>query len=136
MVSFRFGVLAIAVGLFTLPGCGETSTMPKTVEVAGTVTLNGKPLTEGGMINFTSSSTGDAAIARIGPDGRFLFDNGVLPGTYQVTITPVESDILPAPGVTPPTLNLEIPSKYTDLTSTDLKATVAPGSDEFTFDLK
>ncbi len=135
MASFRFGVLAIAIGLFTLPGCGETSTMPKTVEVAGTVTVNGKPLTEG-MINFSSSSTGDAANAKIGPDGRFLFGNGVLPGTYRVTITPQGSDTPPAPGVTPPSLNLEIPSKYTDVTSTDLKAVVAPGSDDFTFDLK
>ena len=135
MFSFRCGVLAIAVGLFTLPGCGETSTMPKTVEVAGTVTLNGEPLTEG-MINFSSSSTGDAANAKLGPGGRFLFGNGVLPGSYRVTITPVGSDIPPAPGVEPPTLNLEIPSKYSDLTTTDLKATVAPGNDDFTFDLK
>ena len=135
MVSFRFGILAIAIGVFTLPGCGETSTIPKTVEVAGTVTLNSEPLTEG-MVNFSSSSTGDAANAKIGPGGRFFFGNGVLPGSYRVTITPVGSDTPPAPGVAPPTLNLEIPTKYNDLATTDLKATVAPGSDEFTFDLK
>lgn len=134
LVSVRIGSLLIAVAL--LQGCaGETSTMPKTVEVSGLVTVNGTPLTEG-AVNFSSSSTGDAAIANINQDGRFLFGNGVLPGTYRVTITPSNSMIPPAPGVTPPKLNLSIPAKYTDLASTDLKAEVTPQSTEFTFDLK
>ena len=97
--------------------------------------MNGEPLTEG-MISFSSSSTGDAANAKIGPDGRFLFGNGVLSGTYRVTITSTGSDIPPEPGVEPPVLNLSIPTKYTDVSSTDLKATVAPGAEDFVFDLK
>lgn len=126
-------VLAIA-GLSTLQGCSETPTIPKTVEVSGTVTLDGKPLTEG-TVNFSSSSTGDAAIAELKEGGRFLFGNGVLPGTYRVTITGPVNNTPPAPDVTPPVLKFIIPSKYTDPASTDLKATVSAESSEFKFDL-
>jgi hypothetical protein len=137
MLSFvpvRVGFLLIGVAL--LQGCsGETSSIPKTVEVSGLVTLNGTPLTEG-SINFSSGTTGDSAIASINQDGRFLFGNGVLPGTYRVTITPSNSKVPPAPGVAPPKLNLSIPAKYGDPASTDLKAEVSSQSTDFTFDLK
>jgi len=129
----RLFILAIA-GLGVLPGCSETSTIPKTVEVSGTVTLDGKPLAEG-TVNFSSSSTGDAAIAQLTEGGKFLFGNGVLPGTYRVTITGPVNNTPPAEGVTPPMLKFQIPSKYSDPTSTDLKATVSAESSDFKFDL-
>jgi hypothetical protein len=126
-------VLAIA-GLGGLQGCSETPTIPKTVEVSGTVTLDGKPLSEG-TVNFSSSSTGDAAIAQLKEGGRFLFGNGVLPGTYRVTITGPVNNTPPAPGVTPPVLKFQIPSKYSDPATTDLKATVTTEVSDFKFDL-
>ena len=134
MLSFRLVKFAFLIGILVSQGCSETPTIPKTVEVSGLVTLGGVPLKEG-MINFSSSTTGDSAIANINQDGRFLFGNGVLPGTYRVTITPAESNTPPAPGVTPPKLNLAIPQKYSDPASTDLKAEVTAQSGEFKFDL-
>ena len=92
-------------------GCSQTSTIPKTVEVSGTVTLDGKPLTEG-TVNFSSSSTGDAAIAELKEGGRFPFGNGVIPGTYRVTVTGPVNNTAPTEGVTPPVL------KFTFLLST------------------
>lgn len=128
-----FFVLAI-VCLSALQGCAETPTIPKTVEVSGTVTMDGKPLTEG-TVNFSSGSTGDAAIAQLTDGGRFLFGNGVLPGTYRVTITGPVNNTPPAPGVTPPVLKFQIPSKYSDPATTDLKATVTTEVSDFKFDL-
>jgi len=135
MISCRHLMMVFAVGLGCFQGCSETSTIAKTIEVAGAVTLDGKPLTEG-TINFTSASTGDAANASLGTEGRFLFASGVLPGTYRVTVTAPMNMTPPAPGVVPPVIKFVIPAKYTDPAATDLKATVAEGADEFKFDLK
>ncbi len=135
MICCRHLMLVLAVGVGCLQGCSETRTIPKTIEVAGSVTLDGKPLTEG-TINFTSASTGDAANASLGTEGRFLFANGVLPGTYRVTVTAPINMTPPAPGVAPPVIKFVIPARYMDPAATDLKATVAEGSDEFKFDLK
>jgi hypothetical protein len=134
MRSCRWLVVFAIAGLSALQGCSETSTIPKTMEVSGTVTLDGKPLTEG-TVNFSSSSTGDAAIAELKEGGRFLFGNGVLPGTYRVTVTGPVNNTPPAEGVTPPVLKFIIPSRYMDPASTDLKANVSAESSEFKFDL-
>lgn len=134
MRAFRWLLVFAVLVPMALPGCSETPTIPKTVEVSGSVTLDGKPLTEG-TVNFSSSTTGDAANATLGEGGRFLFGNGVLPGSYRVTITGPVNNTPPAPGVTPPVLKFVIPTKYMDPASTDLKAEVSKENSEFKFEL-
>ena len=86
MKSSSLTWFASACCLVATIGCGDSSrpTAPSTVR--GVVTLDGQALAEG-VVNFSSSSTGDAAIAKVA-DGKFVVTGGMVPGTYKVSVTP------------------------------------------------
>lgn len=127
----RHGLLLFATlfSLSTLAGCG---TPPPLVvpEVKGTVTLNGTALTEG-TINFTSRHSGNAAIAHLGPEGKFTVAGGIVPGEYTVTITP------PTPTPEDPTPKTsDIPEKYRTEETSDLTAKISGTTSDLKFELK
>jgi hypothetical protein len=129
----------VSLALLVVAGCGG----PGPVPVSGTVTYQGQPLAD---VNVTFlGPEGLVATGTTDAQGQFskLDSNrggeGAVPGEYRVTITP-KSNVPADPSATvsyemasaPP-----FPPKYMTLETTDLKATVAAGSDNtFTFDLK
>ncbi len=120
---------ASSLCLLATIGCGDSSrpTAPSTVR--GVVTLDGQALPEG-VVNFVSSSTGDAAIAKVA-DGKFVVTGGMVPGTYKVSVTPPT----PTPENPMPAVS-KVPEKYRAPETTDLSSTIKGGTNEVKLDLK
>lgn len=100
-------------------GCGQPSPY---VKVQGTVTLDGKPI-EAGIVQFHPPA-GQVAAGEIGPDGAFTLTtrssgDGVLPGTYQATVTGEAAE---------PSQQPLIPLRYTRAGSSGLSVTIFPDS--------
>jgi hypothetical protein len=80
---------------FVATGCaGPNDPYP----VKGTVFLDGQPATElaGGTVTFDSAELHKSASGEIQADGTYRLgslrkDDGAIPGTYQVTVSPPES---------------------------------------------
>ncbi len=108
--------------LFLCVGC---SSEPLMIQVEGTVTYQGKPLTNG-MINFEpiDPEKGDwSASGLIGPDGRYRLrtrkpGDGIAPGSYRVA---VRSDREPAGSGAS-----AIPPEYESADRSPLTAEVTP----------
>jgi len=123
-------------------GCGG----PALLEVEGTVTYEGMPLTHG-VVSFVPLTAGGnggrVAVGTIGPDGRFRLGStgelgGVEPGSYRVIVScwddPVAGPDKPA-DTTPRGVSV-VPERYGDFSTSDLKARVSRfGSNTFAFDL-
>lgn len=123
--------LLLAIVPVLLAGC---SSEPKLIQVEGTVTYRGQPLTNG-MINFepTDPAKGDeAASALIGKDGRYRLrtrkpGDGIAPGLYRVA---VRSDTEPAgSGMS------AIPPEYESADRSPLTTEVTPTPEKQTIDL-
>lgn len=123
-------LLVIAVGCAFATGC---RTDPKLVPVSGVVTLDGKPLPCGGVM--FQPDTGPAAMAAIGPDGRFTMRYqaraaGAVAGRNRVVVTAYESELpgyqQPSGRESAPGKSL-VPEKYTSVSTTDIHVDVRPG---------
>jgi hypothetical protein len=115
--------------LMVCVGCGGR-VKPALTVVQGVVTLNGAALNEGN-VNFSSASTGNGAIAKLEADGKFMVKDGMLPGEYQVTITPPT----PTPD-NPKAKPSDIPPRYRTNAKTDLVAKISPAQNNLKFELK
>jgi hypothetical protein len=121
-------------------GCGSSG--PGMASVSGTVTYEGKPVPKG-TITFqpVDSSKGRTATGEIGADGSYTVQteqpgDGALVGDYRVAISAREEEVLdyhPPKPVAPKRL---VPQKYENPQTSELKATVKPGSNNIPFDLK
>jgi hypothetical protein len=139
-------VVSAALCLIALAGCGDRKGGPATVEVTGTVTLNGTAV-EGANVLFSpeiGSSDGRlASQAMTDSAGRFKlsthvgggkFKSGVVAGKYVVTITKLDPTT-PKNTFTPPK-NL-LPIRYADPKTSQFTAVVAAGqTNDFSFALK
>ncbi len=134
--GYCLGVVCIAT---VLSGCRDQG--PERVQVSGTVTYNGKPLSSG-MIRFmpTASTNAPMAGAKI-KDGQYTLDqHGAVPvGTFRVEIEALRTVAAP-PGMVLP-LDLQgkegldqqyIPAKYN--AASQLSITIEPGSRPITQD--
>ena len=103
--------------------------------VSGKITLQDKPVTEG-YIAFNSRDQGVAAGANLSAAGAYQLTSPLPIGSYVVTISPPPAPPpLSAPAnATPPTS--EIPAKYRDETTSDLKFDVEEGENTGNFDLQ
>jgi hypothetical protein len=130
-----FVVILIALALVVmacLPGCG-----PPAGQVSGKVTFEGKSVTEG-RITFQSLA-GPADEAVLESNGTYSIEKPLPVGEYKVTITPlvVRQQVDgkgPIVGVEKPAP--DIPQKYRTIGTTDLRATVKDGKNQFNFDMK
>jgi hypothetical protein len=122
-------MVALALLAFIAVGCGGSRQYPVTGKV---VLPNGSPLT-GGMVVF-HPRVGEglhSANGPIGSDGTYELrtfkpGDGVMPGTYKVTITPPPSEEdKPSP----------VPARYLTPKSTPLEYTVKPESNEYNITL-
>lgn len=135
-------VLGCAVLLLTLAGCPSTSTRPEVelVPVEGTITLDGQPLASASVM----FGQGDA-VGETDANGHYKLARGdrkgVPVGDYQVVVekwvtedgSPYKSDEMSPMDAG---AKQEVPAKYSNMESTELKATVAAGGGTFDFELK
>ncbi|NLX96022.1 MAG: hypothetical protein GXY83_07590 [Rhodopirellula sp.] len=59
-------------------GCGESGPEVATVDVGGTVTLDGKPL-QGVTVMFIGEGADFVGMGKTGPDGKYQLDGGSIP---------------------------------------------------------
>lgn len=102
--------------------------------VKGTVTANGKPYSNAGIM-FISLETGNGSGGDINPDGTFSLPDAIPVGTYSVYLAPlaVEGDV-DAPPV-PVHVDKSIPSKYWSESTTDIKIDVKEGANDVPVEL-
>lgn len=130
--------------VFAIAVCGCSSN-PKTVEVTGTVTYDGKPV-EGAIVTFgPTAEDGEAASAKTDASGNFTLstfekDDGAIPGKYNVGITKTESvggmskdeehaAVEAGKPVKQAELVAKIPPKYGDPAKSGLTAEVTEGGE-------
>jgi len=101
-MHLRVGILAAAVAVFGLSGCGGGG--PKLAPVSGIVTLNGKPFKDADIV-FVPDGSGDEGLPgldKTGPEGNYMAmtggRRGLVPGKYKVHIKKVLID----PNAVPP----------------------------------
>jgi hypothetical protein len=101
--------------------------------VAGSRELNGT------VSFYRESGSGAPAIGIIDNSGRYALKTGgaggLEPGSYRVSIA-VKQIIPPADPVEMPRARLISPTRYSDLSQSDLKAEVKPGNNSFDFALE
>jgi hypothetical protein len=132
--------------LVAVAGCGGTKGGPATIEVTGTVTLNGAPI-DGASVLFSpdiGSSDGRlASQATTDTAGRFKlsthigggkFKPGIVPGKYVVSVTKLDTAAAKNTFTAPKNL---LPPKYADAKTSLLSADVVAGqANDFQFALK
>ncbi|MCE9563124.1 MAG: carboxypeptidase-like regulatory domain-containing protein [Planctomycetes bacterium] len=114
-------ILIGLVALFAL-GCGGAAGF---TTVQGTVTYDGKPLTNG-YVTILPDGEGESASGQIGSDGRFTLttfspNDGVKPGKYKVRIASYLSE---AKMNDPSSGKPAIPDKYFDVAKSGLTVTI------------
>ena len=137
-------MLAALLYCISLTGCGRS--LPETVPVHGTVTLDGKPLGVGRItfqpIKSAAGYPNRPASGKIGNDGSFEMSSfapgdGVVPGEYQVVINTQTSGPTPENPTAPEVW--AAPRRYGSSDKSGLKVTVEAGSSgplEVQFDLE
>lgn len=113
-------------------GCGG-SDRPKTIPISGTVAIDGQPPGEGGKLYFTPTTTADGYSKRpahgtFTADGKYRVmswevDDGLVPGHYSVSITPVDPN------------KTRIPKKYQENASSGLEVDVPMDQRRIQFDI-
>jgi hypothetical protein len=140
MASRRFWVALLLLGLL---GCsGKSSRVP----VAGTVTLDGKPLADASVSFHPRDQTpGLGGQGRTGTDGKYAITparhaDGLDPGDYTVVISrPLRRDGSPPPPNVPPIesdARETLPPIYSSRSDSTLKATVSPDTNSYDFALQ
>jgi hypothetical protein len=123
--------LCVAALLVAAPGCGSSGT----VDVSGTVKLNGQPLS-GALVTFRpEGATGDLGGAgKTDAEGKYTLTavrggKGVLPGEYRVIVSKrLNPDGSEPDPKTPPIESQAretLPAVYSDRNATTLRATVS-----------
>ncbi len=149
----RLNVIA-AIGVMTVVGCGGGSTGPKLpdpVKVKGVVAMDSQPLPDA-MVFFVpegGKSMGNGATGITDSSGTFELVTtsgkakkpGAIPGNYKVWISrlvgPDGKPVAPNADVPPADLGAveSLPSRYSDVMMTELKASVTGEGGSFDFSI-
>ena len=155
----------VSLVLVGLVGCGGDG-LPPPVPVSGTITLKGKAVADA-TVTFLSTDGGTSASGKTGSDGTFKLttvntDDGARPGEYTITIAKVDSkfgedDMMnvnddgsmdfgdaygkmmdaSATGNMSKMMENQLPAKYAEAGTSDLKRTVVKGeANDFAIDLE
>jgi hypothetical protein len=137
-------ILAVAL-LLLATGCG--SNRPAVAPVRGSITIDGRPVTVGRIMFYPKE--GRAATAPINPDGTYVLttfdaEDGALPGMHKVTV--ISTELVAPPPPRPdeeykvdgkmPIVKWLVPQRYSDPTTSDLKAEVKSQANTIDFGLK
>ena len=141
----RIAPRILSVFMASCIGCGEGPQGPETVEVAGLVTMNGKPLGGADVFFHPVNAEGPAQACQTvtGPDGRFTvrthvgagqYKPGMIPGEDRVAVSKLDAANVTST-LTPPKHTL--PENYASPETSGFTATVAAGKEnDFTFGLE
>jgi hypothetical protein len=137
---FRLAAFSILASLVALgAGCNSG---PATGEVKGKVTFKGQPVKEGTVTLIPKAKEGGSSYeAKIGADGSFAIQGGVVVGEYSAQINPLMILVDTDPGKTPPAPMekpaKDIPQKFRMQGTTTLTVNVKAGkNEEFVLDMK
>jgi hypothetical protein len=115
-------------------GCGSGSDL---CSVTGQVTYQGKPLEQGSIVFVSPTSrqvTGEIASGEILKVTTTQTGDGIAAGEYLVAISSLDRSEKHRNSMSPPSL---IPTRYSDATTSGLKATILPNEvSALRFDLK
>jgi hypothetical protein len=119
-------------------GCGRGGSATPVGAVTGKVTFEGKTVAEG-LVSFMDPLAGTGDEAPLQPDGAFSIRKPLPTGEYKVVVMPlvVQQQVDgkgPEVGVEKPAPN--IPEKYRTIGTTELRATVKEGQNNFQFNMK
>jgi len=148
-------LIGLALAL-TSAGCGRKSKGPTfdLTPVAGTVTLDGKPVTDADVAFYLQGSAPEGfhgSAAKTDAEGKFELitgaAKGAVPGSYKVTISQYRDanggPVMISEGMDLEQLKMQgqakemLPPQYSDMEKTELKATVEKGKAEgYDFQLK
>jgi hypothetical protein len=122
------GSICVIFALCAIPGCEPS--YPETAPVSGKVTLGGEPVS-GGEIQFFPDE-GIMATGRIESDGTYRLttfqpDDGAVIGEHRVAVR--------AEGPISATGLITVPKRYQNPETSNLTATVKPGSNRINFPL-
>ncbi len=127
--------LLLCSGVVSFGCSGRSARPPATIE--GVVTLDGEPLPQG-SIHFTSPLTGESAYVNLEPGGTYsvTFPEADVGEAYEVSIQKpqIEEDDAHA-RVAPVKMDVKIPPKYTDRTTSGLTYEIQDGGTQ-TFDVE
>ena len=131
-------VLAVLTMLATT-GCGRRNDHPPTYPVNGTVTLDGEPVSFGG-VRFISE-IGWLAKSRIQSDGSYTLgtfedDDGAMAGSYRVSLQVREISVEETSMHHAMLGRSLIPEKYQDAKTSGLEFEVVAGENQFDLELK
>ncbi|MEX0641324.1 MAG: hypothetical protein WD468_01415 [Pirellulales bacterium] len=121
-------------------GCGEQRGLD-TAAVSGTVTLDGKPYTQGGSILFQPRPRGKMATGRIQDNGTFELStysegDGAVVGEHKVAIMPPSPEVVDENNPAPPPKS-PIPKKYRSPATSGLTFEVLDNqANEFSIELQ
>ena len=127
-----------AVAFVFLPGCGSSD---KLVPVAGSVTVNGAPLTSGSVTFHPNAAKGNKTphipVGMIDGQGHYKLmtatKEGAPEGWYRVTVS-AQAPIDPQNPYAPP--KHLISSKYSDPSTSGIEIELVPSSPPGAYDLK
>jgi len=133
-------IVIVSVGFLLLAGCGPKRPAKGVVE--GTITYKGQPVNAGSLILYPAGSGGSEFIIPVSQEGVFRTSD-VPPGEYKVVVQVNQGGKGPSTaGMSPAKLaemkekldkmksiaTIPIPEKYKSVEKTDLKCTVATGT--------
>ena len=140
------GLLLLAM---TLAGCSGGPAPPPTVQVSGTVTYNGQPLTSGQVLFQPEKALGAEktaelvrpAVGIIGADGHYTMSSfgegtGVLPGDYVVAVVSYADEPTPEEYAEGAKRKSAIPDRYSSGITSGLKRQVAEGSEPHVYNIE
>ncbi|MBA3480410.1 MAG: hypothetical protein H0T51_01215 [Pirellulales bacterium] len=128
---------ATSLLVFTAVGCGG-ETKPLQIPVAGKVTIDGKPATEGGVSYRDAASGMIQPAGKIQPDGTYSLTHdrreGAPPGKYRVIVFVTESPKTD-PGGNAGLPRVVVNKRFTDPATTPLLVEVKEGASAGQYDL-
>ena len=129
---------AVLVLLTLTPtGCENRDGLCK---VSGKVTFQGEPVSAG-LVLLANAEKGIQVTAKLRPDGSFDLKMasgfGLLPGTYQVAITPPRVEFPIDPTKAPSIIRTQhnIPARYGDTATSELTLAVKEGDNRLEVDM-
>jgi hypothetical protein len=144
----------VAAGLALVAGCSDDSGIAQRYRVSGTVKYKGQPVPKG-TITFTPTESGGRPASGDIKDGQYSLttstpNDGALPGQYKVTVTAVDVDQTALKEIAKggqfhhdeaflkanQSAKQLVPSKYSLVETSTLKAEVKPSTNNLPFDLE